>query len=197
LSDFFDNILEELIQLPTITFQVMLSTSKMPAWSQMAFNANLLLPLVSGTLPDYLHNQLTQQHFEAILLPLKGTTQSFAANAKISLILEQMFLYMMSQDALTASDTLRTAIEMGIQARHGVHGTGRGKKGNAEEEGQARAIMEACSERLLGSLELLEIAAGKPPQPQPQKGKGGLTLLSFASGSSLSPAPDSETDEDD
>lgn len=180
--------------MPTIVFKVLLSTLEMPGLSQLAFGANLLLPLVSGTLPQYFHYEPTQQHFEEKLLLLRGTTQSYAANAKISLILEQMFIYMMSRDALTPTNALRQAMETGIEARHGVYGAGRGKRGNAQEEEQARGLMEACSERLLGLLEVLEISAGKPTQPPKGKNKFGtaMAFLSFGSGSSLSPAPDSD-----
>ncbi|CAO2655510.1 Nn.00g043130.m01.CDS01 [Neocucurbitaria sp. VM-36] len=198
-SDFFDNVLEDFIQLPTIVFKVLLSTLAMPGPLQIAFNANLLLPLVSGSVPDYFRYEPTQEHFEATLLPLKGTTQSFAANAKISLILEQMVMYMMTQNALTPTESLRQAMETGIAARHSVYGTGRGKRGNAEEEEQAQGLMEATSDRLLGLLEVLEISTGKAPQPWTNKGKTGSipTFPSFGSGSSLSPAPDSDTEVDD
>ncbi|KAF2830398.1 hypothetical protein CC86DRAFT_452836 [Ophiobolus disseminans] len=195
LSDFFDNILEDFIQLPTITFHALLSTLRLPGLFQVAFCANLLLPLVSGTIPNYFHHEPTQQHFEATLLMLKGTNQSHATNAKISLLLEQMLMYMMNEDALTPTDVLRAAMEAGIQARHGVYGTGKGKRGNAEEEKQAKVLKEACSERMLGLLDLLEMAAGKSAQPLEQD-KSGLAFLSFGSVSSLSPPPDSDTEED-
>lgn len=199
LSDFFDNVLEDFIQLPAIIFQVLLSTLTMPAPLQVAFSANLLLPLVSGKLPDYLQYEPEQDHFEARLLPLKGTTQSFAANAKIALILEQMFIYMMSQDSLTPTNALRKATEAGIQARHSVYGTGKGKKGNAEEEAQAKHLLEASSSRLLGLFDILEISAGKPSQPLKTKRKPSAlpVLLSFGSGSPLSSAPDSDTEGDE
>ncbi|KAF1845004.1 uncharacterized protein K460DRAFT_284565 [Cucurbitaria berberidis CBS 394.84] len=199
LSDFFDNILEDFIHLPTIVFKVLLSTLEMPALFQVAFNANLLLPLVSRTLPDYFRYEPRQEDFEATLLPLKGTTQSYAANAKISLILEQMVMYMMACDALTPTEPLRQAMETGIEARQGVFGTGRGKRGNLREEKQAQGLMEASSERLLGLLEVLEISAGKPPQLPKEESKTGANpaMLSFGSGSSLSPAPDSDTDLDE
>lgn len=196
LSDFFDNVLEDFIQLPTIIFQVLLSTLEMPGHLQVAFNANLLLPLVSGTLPDYLRYDPIQDHFEATLLPLRGTTQSFAANAKVTLILEQMFMYMTSQNALKPTNALRKAMESGIEARNSVYGTGRGKRGNADEEEQAKHLLEASSDRLLGLLEILEISAGKTPQPPKAKGKDNA-VVSFATGSPLSSAPDSDTELDD
>jgi hypothetical protein len=193
MSDFFDNILEDFIRLPTMHFNILLLTSKMPGLLQVAFCANLLLPLVSRGLPNYFHHEPTQQQFESTLLTLKATKQSFAENAKISLILEQMVIYMMSQDMLVATEALRKAVEYGIEARHSV----KGKKRNAEDEEQAKVLMEACSERLLDLLEVLEMAAGKPPQPLIVSGRNGAVFSSFGSGSPLSSAPDSETDGDD
>jgi hypothetical protein len=199
LYDFCDNVLEDFNQLPSITYQVLLSTSKMPGRLHIAFCANLLHPLISGKPPNYFLYEPTQEDFEARLLPLKGNTQSHAANAKISLVLEQMFMYMFSEDALKSISTLRKAIETGIEARHSVLGTGRGKRGNAGEESQAKELLEASSERLLGLLEVLEMSAGKDPQSLNRKRNAGVgsTLLSFGSGSSLSPAPESETELDD
>ncbi|KAF1831751.1 hypothetical protein BDW02DRAFT_649661 [Decorospora gaudefroyi] len=191
--DLCDNILEDFNQLPTITYAVLISTSKMPDRLQIASNANLLHPLISGKPPNYFLYEPTQSDFETKLFPLRGTTQSFALNAKISLVLEQMFMYMVDQDALTPTDKLRKAIETGIEARRGVHGTSRGAKGNPEEETQAKGLMEACAARLLGLLEVLEMAAGMAPQP---KGEAAA-FLSFGTGSSLSPAPDSDTEGDD
>lgn len=104
-------------------------------------------------------------------------------------------MYMVSQDALIPSDALRAAMEAGVQSRHGVCGTGKGKRGNAEEERQAKALMESCSERMLNMLVLLEMAAGKSVQPL-ENGKGGPAFLSFGSGSSLSPAPASDIEPD-
>ena len=199
LSDFLDNVLEDFIQLPIFLFEVFLSALKLPGVPQIAFSTNLLLPLVSGRLPDFLRYDPTQEHFEAILLPLKGTTQSFAANAKISLLLEQLFMHAMNQNILKPTKALRNAMEMGIKERQSVYGTGRGKRGNAEEEDQGQRVMEASSERLLGLLEILEITAGKPPQPLASKHRNNAipVMLSFGSGSSLSPAPDSNTEVDE
>jgi hypothetical protein len=154
LGDFFDNILEDFIHLPSMVFEVMLSTSKMPEPFQVAFNANLLEPLVSIKIPDYIRSPPVQHQLESTLLPIKATTQSFAVNAKISLILEQILIYMMNQEQLVISDSLRKAVEAGIKVRHSVYGTGRGKKGNPVEEEQAKTIMHACSDRMRGLLGL-------------------------------------------
>lgn len=192
LSDWFDNVVEDFRYLPTMLFKVFLATLTVPDIMKYMFLANLLLPFVSGSLPDYFRYDPTQDHFESILLPLKGG-QSFAANAKVSLILEQLFVLMMAEDRFEPTDALRNAMEAGIQARHNAIGSGRGKKGNAGEEKQARELMEACSRRLLGLLEMLEITAGKPPQKRVDRKIE--SFLSFGSGSSLSSAP-SDTEED-
>lgn len=192
LSDWFDNVVEDFRYLPTMFFNVFLATLTVPGPMKYMFLANLLLPFVSGTLPDYFRYDPTQEHFVSVLLPLKGG-QSFAHNAKVSLILEQLFTLMMAQDGLKATDELREAMEAGIQARHNAYGSGRGKRGNAGEEKQAREIMEASSDRLLGMLEMLEIVAGKPPQKKAERKNNAF--LSFGSGSPLSSAP-SDTDED-
>lgn len=110
-------------------------------------------------------------------------------------------MYMMDQKALTPTPALREAMESGIKARHGVYGTGRGKKGNAEEEEVGKDLMHKSSERLLGLLEVLEIAAGRQPQASNRTRAIAKTSLlpafpSFGSGSSLSPPPDSDSEID-
>jgi hypothetical protein len=195
LSDWFDNVLEDFLQLPAPLFQVLLSTLRLDGSPRLAFNANLLLPMVSGKMPNYFRVEPTQEQMERIFLPLKGSTQSFVVNAKISIILEQMFLYMMNEDGLGSTESLRTAMEAGIKARKSVLGTGRGKRGNAEQEAQAVVLIEASSGRLLGLLEMIEMAAGKQPRRVARKART-RALRSFTSGSSLSPAPGSETETD-
>ncbi|KAH8700060.1 hypothetical protein GQ44DRAFT_733123 [Phaeosphaeriaceae sp. PMI808] len=195
LSDLFDNILEDLIDLPTRTFQVLISTSKMTQRHQVASSANLLLPLVSGPVPDYLRYEPSQQHFESTLLPLKGTTQSYVANAKVSLLLEQMFIHMMANDSLRPTEQLKNAMEIGIQARHSAYGSVKRKKERSGEESDAKALMEACSERLLGMLKGLELKAGMAVLPL-NEAKERPVYASFASGSSLSLPPDTDTEDD-
>jgi hypothetical protein len=195
-SDFFDTVLESMNHLPTMTFKVVLSTLKMDPLAQIAFQMNLIRPLVSGTLPDYFLSDPVQAHFESQLLALKGSSQSFAVNAKIAIVLEQMFIYMMDKNAFIPTEALRRAVETGVRERQSVHGTAKGKRGNAQEEQNAKEVMEASSERLLSLLELLEIRAGKPAQPCPKRGSN-VTILafsSFTSASSLSSPPKSDVD---
>jgi hypothetical protein len=190
VGDLFDPITEEFTHMPTILFSVLLSTSRLTGLMQTALNANLLLPLVSGQLPDYTIIEPAQIHLEQYLLPRRATTQSFASNAKISLILEQIFRYMMSIKALRPTPDLRKAVEVGVQERSKVYGTAKGKKGNAQEEEQSKLLLESSAQRLLGLLEVLEIANGMEPRPV-EESRGFLS--SFGSElSELSSAPDSD-----
>ncbi|KAF2276911.1 uncharacterized protein EI97DRAFT_376432 [Westerdykella ornata] len=195
LGDLFDPFTEECTHLPTMLFSVLLSTSKLDGLTQTALNANHLLPLVSGQLPDYTKIEPTQAHLEQYMLPRRAATQSYSTNAKISLILEQIFLYMMSIKGLHATATLRAAVEKGIQERTSVYGTAKGKKGNAAEEEQSKMLLEASSKRLLGLLEVLEIAEGMAPQPK--SGRNKSFSISFGSVSELSSVPGSEDEDSD
>lgn len=177
---------------------VLLSTSQLPGHLQLALNVNVLLTLTSPKLPDYTRISPHQSHFEDMLLPLRGTTQSFAANAKVSLLLEHMFMHMIDEGLFTTTGELRAAVKSGIGARQSVVGTGRGKKSNAAEEELGKQLLEESSERLLSLLELLEMDAGKEPRPRQEKIAVQQLLSSFSS--SLSPPPTtsgSETEQDD
>ncbi|KAF2737106.1 hypothetical protein EJ04DRAFT_574942 [Polyplosphaeria fusca] len=186
LNDLLDSFTEEFVHLPTIIFGLLLSTSALAGQGQIALNANLLLPLLSGKLPDYTVIEPEQSHLESIL-PMRAATNSQATNAKITLILEQIFMYMMDQNLLKPTDTLRRAVEDGIVARCSVYGIARGRKG---EEEQAKGIMENSSERLQGLLDVLEISTGMDPPRRME------SELSFATTSSLSSPPCSSTEEE-
>lgn len=187
LGELFDPFTEEFTHLPTMLFSVLLSTSKLDGLTQTALNANHLLPLVSGQLPDYTKIEPTQAHLEYYMLPRRAATQSYSTNAKISLILEQIVLYMMGIKGLRATATFRAAVEEGIKERTSVYGTAKGKKSHAAEEEQSKAILEASSQRLLGLLEVLEIAEGMEPQSSTKANKS--FSMSFGSVSELSSPP--------
>jgi hypothetical protein len=152
---------------------------KLPPRTQVTFNVNLFHPLVTGTLPNYFRFDPEQEDFQKILLPLEAATQSFSANAKVALILEQIFIYMINEKTLKPTVALRKAMEAGIKARHAVKKY-KGKHGNTEDKQQAKMIMEACSERLRGLWELLEMAGKMGPR-----------------GLAISHATESDTDGDD
>jgi hypothetical protein len=165
LDDLYDLVTEHLRYLPTIVFGILLSTSKLPRSIQIGLSADLLLPFTSAELPTYTSASPSQDHLETFFLPAASKTQSLSYSAKISLLLETMFANMLTSGALVATKSLRDAVEKGIAARSKVYGDSRRKKGSAHEEEQSKELMESSNNRLLALLEVLEVAAGKPPQP--------------------------------
>ncbi|PVI05120.1 hypothetical protein DM02DRAFT_639562 [Periconia macrospinosa] len=198
LEDFCDTYTELLRadDMQTCVFSTLISTSRLSPMVQLALNGNFLLTYVASAPPNYFIHHPTQEHLEQELLPLRATSQSFAHNAKISLILERMFLYMIRENLVEFTSSLKEAVESGIEARQNVYGSGKGRKGNAEEEEHSKILMTATSERLLGLVEVLAIASGlePPTRPRSQLDKSALLFSSF--GSSLSSAPESETEMD-
>ncbi|KAF2655185.1 hypothetical protein K491DRAFT_758383 [Lophiostoma macrostomum CBS 122681] len=195
LEDLVEVLAEELVRLPTMFLSPIVSMVALPEPLQIALNADLLRPLVKGELPDYISIRPTQSHMEDYFLPRRATAESYATNAKISLIVEQMFMYMMNAQALEATDRLRKAVENGCEARGSLYGTGRKKRGNATEESHAKFVLQSSTERLLGLLEVLEISKGKPPQPRQDTGRS--MSLSFNSDLSSPPESDIEEEEDE
>jgi hypothetical protein len=189
-EDLLDVLTEEMKELPTLMLSILISSSKLDGLYQTALNTNLLLPLTVGRLPNFTKIMPSQTELEDMILPVRGATQSFALNAKVTLLLEQIFMYMMGIDSLQPTEALRAAVESGIDARSKVYGIAKGRKGNSEEEEVGKQVLEAASRRLLGLLEVLEISAGKQPQPYEKKRAPIPILSSF--GSSLSSPPESD-----
>lgn len=170
------------LYLPTGVFSLLLSTTQLSEFEQLALNSNLLFPLVSAKVPNYAISAPIQSHFEDMIFPIRATVHTYERNAKVSLLLEQMFMDMMSSNSFQATDRLRKAVEAGIKARMTI----KGKKGNAQEEEQAKSLMEASGERLLGLLEILEVAAGMQPQERKRR---STSLAQFSSFDTLSSPP--------
>ena len=158
VDDLFDLYTESFRPLPTSAFGALLSTSKLLPSTQTALNTNLLLPLLATNLPNYNIISPTQAHLEKYFLPSPANTHSYAANAKVSLVLEAIFTHMMNDGALQPTETLGTAVESGIRARDKkALGNARKKKGKIDEEEAAKGILEMSKARLMGLLEVVEM----------------------------------------
>ncbi|PSN73424.1 hypothetical protein BS50DRAFT_481739 [Corynespora cassiicola Philippines] len=158
-SVYFDDLTDEIRSLPTIMFELLLSTSQLPIGSQIALNANILLPFVSEQLPDYTKQKLCQEDLEKMFLPIRANSHSFAANAKVSLVLEQLFSHMMREGLLQPSKRLHQSLDRGVNSREKVQGSAKGKKGGDQEELSAKTVLEESSMRLRGLWEILQVAA--------------------------------------
>lgn len=72
---------------------------------------------------------------------------------------------MMNDGALQPTETLGAAVEIGVRARDKkALGDARKKKGKIDEEETAKGILEISKARLMGLLEVVEMAAGLPPR---------------------------------
>jgi hypothetical protein len=174
-GSFYDSsVADVFLPLPTGVFSLILSTSQLLGIYQIALNSNLLFPLVSAKVPNYALSEPKQSDFEKSILSARATTQTYEKNAKVSIIVEQMVLFMMENQVLEPTDALRTSMELGINARMRVK---RKKEISAEEE-QAKVLLEGTDKRLLGLLEVLEVAAGMPPQER-KRNNASAILSSF------------------
>jgi hypothetical protein len=162
------------LHLPTSVFGLILSTSKLPGSHQTALNSNLLFPLISAKVPNYALSEPKQLDFERSILSAHATTKTYQKNATVSIIVEQMFMFMMENQAIHPTDALRMAVEAGINARMRV----KRRKESPSEEEQEKALLEESAKRLLGLLEILEIAAGMPPQERKRRDASAV-LSSF------------------
>ncbi|OCK84926.1 hypothetical protein K432DRAFT_319242 [Lepidopterella palustris CBS 459.81] len=163
IEDLFDLYTEFFRPLPTSTFGCLLSTSKLPSAAQIMLNVNLLLPLLASNFPRHITTLPAQEHLERYFLPFPAINHSYADNAKISLILESILMQMMDSNALEPTDGLKAAILAGVAAREKkACGDARRKKGRGNEEDWAKEIMQMSKERLLGLLDILELATSPP-----------------------------------
>lgn len=170
----FEIFAHDMPTLPLMIFNVLISYTDLDGRMQMALNANLLLNLIQmgpSDHVDFASFEPLQHHLE-FYLPRRGTTKSYAQNAKVSLIYEKMFLHLLNQNVLVATPTLRQTVEAGIKERLGVW-----KSAKREEEEVAKSMLEASCERLRALLALLEQMKRK------KDGNGG------GSDSELSDAP--------
>jgi hypothetical protein len=173
-GSFYDSsVADVFLQLSTGVFTLILSTSKLLGIYQTALNSNLLFPLVSAKVPNYALSEPKQSDFEKLILSARATTQTYEKNAKVSIIVEQMSIFMMENQAFQPTNALRAAVETGINARMRV----KKKKEMSIEEEQAKMLLENSAKRLLGFLEVLEVSAGMPPQER--KRNASAMLSSF------------------
>lgn len=173
--------------------QILITKSKLVPSDQLALNVSLVTALASQKYIDYTASTPLQEELETYLLPLHIGKFGFIANAKISIVLEQIVMYMMEQDLLEPTESLQRAVEAGIEERSNV----KAKKNGSEEERQSVELLEMSSERLHGLIDLLDMTTDTQfLRRSPRKRS---PFLSFGSGSTLSSAPesDSETETED
>lgn len=164
----FDTLTIPVKYFPVPVLHVLTTTSRLLPDEQLALNITLATTLASTKYTIYPDSPPTQPELEESLLPLSSGKYDITASAKISILLEQVVMSMMDKDLLETNQSLRDAVEDGIEQRIGV----KARKNKTDEEEQSKVLLERSSERLRGLLELLNIATDKAPiRKSPRKNK--------------------------
>ncbi|OJD29177.1 uncharacterized protein BKCO1_890004 [Diplodia corticola] len=89
-AQLFDSYTEHLRPLPASMFGVLIRTSMLPVPAQCVLAANTLLPLLPHSPPHYGIVPPSQAEWAEHFLPYAANTHSFADNAKVSILLQQV-----------------------------------------------------------------------------------------------------------
>ncbi|KAF9741116.1 hypothetical protein PMIN06_008345 [Paraphaeosphaeria minitans] len=161
----FDSLALQLRYLPVFVLNLLITTSRLSSADQVALNVTIFTALTSQNYINYTYRMPTQNEFELLLLPYRARTQSFAENAKVSLILEQVFMSMMEPLRLELTKALRDSMDIGIKERSNV----KGRKDDLEEDAGEEVLMTS-SKRLYGLVQILNaLTASMPIRESPQK----------------------------
>ncbi|KAL1594625.1 hypothetical protein SLS60_010386 [Paraconiothyrium brasiliense] len=164
----FDTLALQLRYFPVSLLHLLITTSRLSSADQVALNVTVLTALSTEKYINYTNATPTQGELERLLLPQRARTHSFADNAKVSLLLEQVFMNMMEPVQLQPTEALRAAVESGIKERNSV----KGRKENPDEEEVGEASLVTSSERLRGLVDVLEMMTGEMPvRESPRKVK--------------------------
>lgn len=161
----FDTIATQLSYFPVSILNLLTTTSRLSLDDRVVLNVTVLTALTSERYINYTVATPKQDELEQFLLPHRARKQGFADNAKVSLLLEQLLMYMMERDLLRSTEALNEAVEAGIAERSKV----KGKRDHMEEEEVGEMLLDASSERLRGLLKLLSMTTEQGNDPPKAK----------------------------
>ncbi|PLN79923.1 hypothetical protein BDW42DRAFT_194787 [Aspergillus taichungensis] len=170
LEDLYHLFVENIRHQPLPIYQALVSPSTLSYLSPAAHTTLcefLLYRLRESAAPDSSEDYLSQTKLEHCFLPFAASTAAVADNAKMSIALEALVMLLAQSDLLTVTDSFRSAVECGIEARAekvqtegaqaatvgGARGRGRGKSRVAEDVEWSWLI--ESGERLMFLLEVL------------------------------------------
>lgn len=152
----FDTYTEYLRPLHTPIFTVLIRTSLLPATSQCILAANTLLLLLPNSPPTYNFTPPSQDEWEEYFFPYAANKHSFADNAKVNVLLQQVIQNTMSEVKWRKSWV--EAVLKGVEARHkkgrGQHKAGGG--GLTSDEIPAQKILEETEKALFLLMQCVE-----------------------------------------
>jgi hypothetical protein len=170
----FDTLTLHLRYLPVSVLHLLITTSQLFPADQVALNVSLFTALTCENYIDYTQTTPMQDELEQLLLPHRARSQSFAENAKVSLLLEQVFMSMMESLHLQYRTALLAAVERGVNERSNV----KGKKHNLFEEEVGEALLTTSSERLRSLVQMLKMMSVETPiRGSPRKKSTSISVL--------------------
>lgn len=157
-EDLLDVYTEFARSLPLPHFSVLISNAFMDPPNQVCFLINLLLPLTGASPPSKGIFNVTQEQMVQDFIPRAASAYSTVDNAKVSIVLESLFMSMMQANGIEPTEELGAAVEEGVRARKAkATGDARRKgKGTTGDESDARRELDLSSERLMALLEVIE-----------------------------------------
>ncbi|KAF4534728.1 uncharacterized protein LTHEOB_2703 [Lasiodiplodia theobromae] len=165
----FDSYTEYLRPLPAPTFATLIRTSMLPTPAMCVLAANTLLPLFPHSPPVYNLVPPSQDEWAEYFLPYAANTHSFADNAKVTILLQQVV-----QATLPEMKWSKHWVEQvlkGIRARRkkarGLNKSGGG--GIRSDEMVAKEIFKESEQLLLLLVQWVEDDANAPPTERPQR----------------------------
>lgn len=165
IEGLFDTVALQLRYFPVFVLNLLIATSRLSPVDQVALNVTIFSALTTEKYIDYTYRLPTQNELEQFLLPYRARTQSFADNAKVSLILEQIFTTMLVSLRLESTDALRSAVEVGIRERSHV----KGKRDDTNEDA-GEAMLMTSAKQLNSLVQMLSVqtnttlAVASPPK---------------------------------
>ncbi|TKA30784.1 hypothetical protein B0A50_02504 [Salinomyces thailandicus] len=170
IENLFDLYTEFLRPLPLPVFQQLVFTGcSGQDWlgvnEQSSLDQMLLRPLLASAAPAYDRDALTQTDFETHYAPYPANTTSATDNAKVSLLIEDLFRLLWRTGGLIYTDALRGVVEDGIKARKDkLAFDGRKKtKDRKKEDEDAGTIMDCSAQRMLVLLDMIKARGEQDP----------------------------------
>lgn len=120
----------------------------------------LLIRLLPNSTPTPDNDEISQEILETCYLPFTASTSSIEDNAKVSILVETLFRLFIAACPMTATPSLTTAIEKGIEARQARTIDKRRKKAvgaKAKDEAAQRFWLDSSAERLRNLLHFIKI----------------------------------------
>lgn len=159
-EDLFDLYTEFVRPLPLMVFQQFAypPTPYLDTNSQATLNQTLLRPIISHEAPKFNSGSMMQAELEKHFLPFAANQSSVEENAKVSVLVESLFVMLWRHGGLEATASLHKMVKQGIDARKKKASfDGRKKTGRKKEQDYMKLMLDVSAGNI---AELLGVIQG-------------------------------------